>query len=393
MAFNEFGHIIASQENGPLLLLHDRDNDGVADSVRLYCDAIKSCQGILPLNGEVFVTGDGPQGHGLYRLSDKDRNGTLETVRRIVQFNGQPSEHGPHGITLGPDGMIYVIVGNHSQVQGKAGAGQTLVDSYEGDLVPRYEDPGGHAMGVKAPGGTVIRTTIDGSVVEKIAGGLRNAYDLVFNTEGSLFVHDSDMESDIDTAWYRPTGLYDITEAGEYGWRSGWAQWPEYYVDRLPMLLDTGRGSPTGAVCYDHFRFPVRYHNAVFLADWSEGRILAVRLKPNGAGYTAESEVFVKGQPLNVCDLDVGPDGALYFCTGGRGTGGGVYRIQWTGAVPDRIGNLGTGVARAIRQPQISSAWGRQEVAAVKNELGNQWAELVAGVAYSNDNPSHYRTR
>lgn len=393
MAFNEFGHIIASQENGPLLLLHDRDNDGVADSSRVYCDAVKSCQGILPLNGEVFVTGDGPQGQGLYRLSDKDRNGTLETVRRIVQFEGPPSEHGPHGITLGPDGMIYVIVGNHSQVKGKVGPGQTLVDSYEGDLVPRYEDPGGHAMGVKAPGGTVIRTSIDGSVVERIAGGLRNAYDLVFNTEGGLFVHDSDMESDTDTAWYRPTGLYDITEAGEYGWRSGWAQWPEYYVDRLPMLLDTGRGSPTGGVCYDHFRFPVRYHNAIFLADWSEGRILAVRLKPNGAGYTAESEVFVKGQPLNVCDLDVGPDGALYFCTGGRGTGGGIYRIEWTGTVPDRIGNLGTGVARAIRQPQISSAWGRQEVAAVKNGLGNQWAELVAGVAYSNDNPSHYRTR
>jgi len=393
MAFNEFGHIIASQENGPLYLLHDHDQDGIADSVRVYCDAVKSCQGILPLNGEVFVTGIGPDGMGLYRLTDKDRNGTLETILKIVSFKGQPGEHGPHGITLGPDGMIYVVVGNHMQVTGTAGPGETLVDYYEGDLVPRYEDPGGHARGIKAPGGTIIRTTVDGKTVEKVAGGLRNAYDLVVHPDGGIFVHDSDMESDKDTVWYRPTGVYDITEAGEYGWRSGWAQWPEYYPDRLPMMIDTGRGSPTGGVCYEHFRFPVRYHNAMFLADWSEGRILAVRAKPRGGGYVADSEVFVKGQPLNITDLDVAPDGSLYFCTGGRGTAGGIYRIQWTGQTPDRMSNLGTGVAKAIRQPQLGSAWGRQEIAAIKKELGTQWAELVAGVAFSNDNPSHYRTR
>ncbi len=393
MAFNEFGHIIASQENGPLLLLHDRDNDGIPDSVRVYCDEVKSCQGILALNGEVFVTGIGPQGMGLYRLSDTDRNGSLETIQKIVNFKGQPGEHGPHGITLGPDGMIYVVVGNHTQATGTVGPGETLVDSYEGDLVPRYEDPGGHARGIKAPGGTVIRTTIDGALVEKVAGGLRNAYDLVMHPDGGMFVHDSDMESDTNTAWYRPTGLYDITEAGEYGWRSGWAQWPEYYLDRLPMLLDTGRGSPTGGVCYEHFQFPVRYHNTMFLADWSEGRILAVRVKSHGGGYVADSEVFVKGQPLNITDLDVAPDGSLYFCTGGRGTGGGIYRIAYNGQTPERMSNLGSGVAKAIRQPQISSAWGRQEIAAIKKELGTQWAELVAGVAYSNDNPSHYRTR
>lgn len=393
LAFNEFGHVIVSQENGPLLLLFDRDGDGIADSTRVYCDQVQSVQGILPLNGEVFVTGSGPAGLGLYRLTDKDRNGTLETVQKIVDFKGQAGEHGPHGLTLGPDGMIYVVVGNYSQVAGKVGPGQTLVDSYEGDLVDRYEYPGGPDRGVKAPGGTVIRTTTDGKVVERVAGGLCNAYDLVFHPDGGLFVHDSDIESEADTVWYRPTGVYEITEAGEYGWRSGWAKWPEYYPDRLPLTLDTGRGSPSGGVVYEHFRFPVRYHNAMFLADWSEGRILAVRTKPRGAGYVLDSEVFVQGQPLNITDIDVAPDGSMYFCTGGRNTAGGVYRIAWNGTTPEKMTNLGSGIARAVRQPQLGSAWGRQEVAAVKKELGEQWAELVAGVAYSNDNPSHYRTR
>jgi len=393
MTFNEFGHLVVSRENGPLLLISDKDQDGIPEHVTEYCNQVSNCHGILALNGEVFVTGDGPEGTALYRLSDADRNGHLEGVKAIVKFDHPSGEHGPHGLRLGPDGMIYVTVGNHAKALGEKGDGETLRVSYEGDLLPRYEDPNGHGMGVKAPGGTIIRTDINGSTVETVAGGLRNAYDLVFHPEGSLFVHDSDMESDLQTTWYRPTTLFDVPEGGELGWRAGWAKWPEYYMDRLPNLLDTGRGSPTGATCYEHHMFPARYHQSLFLADWSEGRILNVRLKPRQAGYVAESEVFLKGQPLNVSDLEVGPDGSIYFCTGGRGTSGSIYRVVYKGEVPDRMKQLGTGISAAIRQPQMESAWARQSVAAVRQELGDRWGQLVAGVALSNDNPPHYRTR
>ncbi len=162
----------------------------------------------------------------------------------------------------------------------------------------------------------IIRTDLKGDVVQLVAGGLRNVYDLAFSPEGELFIHDSDMESDIGTTWYRPTRLCHVLPGGEYGWRSGWANWPEYYVDLLPAIADTGRSSPTGAVFYNHVMFPEPYRNALFLGDWSEGRILVAHLKPNGASYTANVETFLSGQPLNVTDLDVGPDGWLYFVTG-----------------------------------------------------------------------------
>lgn len=393
LTVNEFGHIIASRSDGPLLLIYDSNKDGVHDKVRVYCDKVKSCQGLLALNGDVYATGDGPDGAALYRLSDRDRDGRLEEVKTLLKFKGGVSEHGAHGITLGPDGLLYVMLGNHTRPERDYGPRSPHRNFYEGDLIRRYEDPGGHAVGVKAPGGVILRTDINGRSVQCVAGGLRNAYDLAFDENGELYTFDSDMESDLGSPWYRPTNIYQVLPGGEYGWRSGWAKWPDYFVDSLPAIGDAGRGSPTGVTVYNHVKFPARYHGALFLADWSEGRILAVRLKADGAARAADTEVFLQGQPLNVTDLEVGPDGALYFVTGGRGTSGGVYRISWKGRIPPELTNYGSGIAAAIRQPQLNSAWSRQRIAALKRDIGQQWAGLLENVARSTENPSHYRTR
>jgi len=392
MAFNEFGHVVASQEGGPLLLIYDSDKDGLVDKSRVYCEEVENIQGILPLNGDVFVTGDGPEGSGIYRLVDRDRNGAMEDVRKIVGFKGTPGEHAAHALVLGPDGLIYCVLGNHVGLDKPYADSSTLKAFYEGDInLPRYEDPGGHANGVKAPGGVVIRMDVDGSKVELVAGGLRNAYDIAFNSRGNLYVHDSDMESDIGAVWYSPTSLLQVTEGAEFGWRSGWARWPNYYLDRVPSLLETGRGSPTGSTVYDHVMFPQRYHGNLFLADWSEGRILSVKL--NDDGTAAQQEVFLQGQPLNVTDLAIAPDGSLYFCTGGRGTKGGIYRVKWQGEVPAAIRDLGEGISQAIKQPQLDSAWSRQAIAMLKKELGASWSEMLMGVAFSDENPAKYRVR
>ena len=382
--FNEFGEILASREGTGIMLIRDTDHHGKPDKAELFSDKVMNAQGLLSLNGQVYAVGKGPDGLGLYRLTDEDGDRHADKCETLLKFTGDAAEHGPHAVILGPDGLLYVVIGNHSQVDKQPEASSPLNHVYEGDLItPKYEDPNGHAVGIKAPCGTIIRTDVNGSFVEQFAGGLRNCYDIAFNRAGELFTWDSDMEWDEGLPWYRPTRALHVTPGGEFGSRSGWSVWPNYFFDSLPALLDTGRGSPTGMAVYNHLMFPRRYHDALFMGDWSRGRILAVYLKPQGGTYSTEVETFAAGKPLNVTGLKVGPDGALYFCTGGRGTEGGIYRIVWRGRVPPEATDLGEGIQQAIRQPQLDSAFARQKIAQVKLLLGAAWDTQLPAIADS----------
>ena len=382
MTFDGQGNILASQEGGYLLKVTDTDNNGTPDTVNVFSNQIKNTQGLLSLGTRVFAVGDGPEGSALYRLRDANRDGVAEEIKAIVPFKGSKGEHGPHAVRLGPDGLLYVVVGNHARAGIQPAAGSPYRNAYEGDLVrPRHEDPRGHAVGLPAPGGTVFRTDTNGSFVELVAGGLRNSYDIAFNADGELFAYDADMEWDAGAPWYRPTRINHISPGAEFGWRSGWAKWPDYYVDSLPATLRIGPGSPTGIECYEHTVFPKEFRGALFGCDWATGRIHCVKLERSGASYNAESHAFLEGRPLNATDIAVGPDGALYFSTGGRGTDGGIYRVRWTGEAPEDFTRSKQGIELALIQPQLEADWARAEIAKIKQQLGSSWDQEVEKVA------------
>jgi putative heme-binding domain-containing protein len=392
LAFNERGDLLVSREDGGILTIRGNSESGLSDEVSTFCDKVKTCQGLLPLNGMVFVVGDGPDGSALYRLTDSTTSGKADKIDTLMKFHGPMQEHGPHAVTLGPEGLLYVAMGNHTRPLMKLEPTSPYHHSYEGDVVhPRYEDPGGHGNNLKAPGGLVVRTDTEGSFCELYAGGFRNHYDLAFNADGDLFTFDSDMEWDAGLPWYRPCRVLHVIPGGEYGWRSGWAKWPEYYPDSLGSVCETGRGSPAGMCFYEHNRLPEKYRGAMLAADWTLGRIWAVFPKAAGGSFQAESEALVQGQPLNATGVCVGPDGWVYFATGGRGTEGGVYRLVYDPPVDPEPKS--TGLMAAIKQPQPTSAWGRDRIARARLKLGREWTDQIVRFIDDTTNPGDERAR
>jgi putative heme-binding domain-containing protein len=396
MSFSETGDIIASREQGPLLVIRDKDHDGKFESIDTFCDKVTNCQGILPLGEHVFAIGNGPSGTAFYRLSDADGDGKVERVETLFKFKGGMGEHGPHSPILGPDGLIYIMIGNHAFVEPAIAPTSPHHHYYDAELLtPKYEDANGHAAGIKAPGGSVVRTDTNGSFLELFVGGFRNAYDHAFNRDGELFTFDSDMEWDIALPWYRPTRVNHLTAGAEFGWRSGWSTWPAYFVDSLPETIDIGRGSPTGIEFYNHDRFGRKYQGALFMCDWSQGRILAVTMEREAGTYKAQSEIFLEGRPLNCADIGVGPDGWLYFCVGGRNTAGSIFRVISQEGAKRLIASAGGrgGVAKAIEQPQLSSPWARRAIRDAKKEAGGQWGPGLVAVAVNTQSPVENRVR
>ncbi len=330
MTFDPKGRLIVSPQQGKPF----RVTLGGEPRVERLDVPVGDAQGLLCAFDSLYVNGKGPDGVGLYRLRDTNGDDQYDDARLLKKWPGGMGEHGPHAVVKGPDDRIYVMIGNHVKVP-EGISEKSPHRNYQEDLItPRIWDPNGHAVGILAPGGYVVRTDADGREWELFCGGFRNAYDLAFNPDGELFTFDSDMEWDVGTPWYRPTRIFHCVSGGEYGWRSATGKWPPYYADGLPPAVDVGLSSPTGVAFGTGAKFPPKYRRSLYACDWAYGRILAVHLTPKGATYTGTFELFVTGKPLNVADLEIGPDGAMYFVCGGRDQPSRLYRVSYAG--PER---------------------------------------------------------
>ena len=219
--------------------------------------------------------------------------------------------------------------------------------------------------------GTVHRVNRATNTFSIQAGALRNAYDYAFNLAGEMFTFDSDMEWDINMPWYRDVRTVHMIPGGDNGYRNGSGKFPPYYQDALPPVRDLGRGSPVGVEFYQAHAYPAAFRDVLLEADWSRGRLLYTALTPAGATYSARSDraELVHGEPLNITDVEVGPDGLIYFTTGGRLTEGGLFRIRYTGPAP----KAPTGILAVVRQPQPLSSWGWAALETAKQSMGESW--------------------
>ncbi|MEO6785109.1 MAG: hypothetical protein ABI318_03160, partial [Chthoniobacteraceae bacterium] len=312
---------------------------------------VGDCMGMLWAFDSLYVSGNGPQGRGIYRCTSSKHDDQLDTATLFKAIPGGAGEHGAHAIVLGPDKKsLYIVNGNSTPILDGLAPDSPYRNWGEDDLLPRLKDPVATFFDkIKAPYGCVYRTDADGTKWELFAGGLRNPYDLAFNPDGELFTYDADMEWDRGLPWYRPTRILHLVPGGEYGFREGSAKWPAWYPDSLPAVCDIGLGCPTGLKFGTGAKgWPEKYRRALFLHDWTFGRILAVQLHERGASYTARNdlasttypkdaeanhdvEVFLSGKGMPVTDMEFLRDGSMVFTTGGRGTASGLYRVSYEG--------------------------------------------------------------
>ncbi len=318
LAFDPKGRLtIGREDKGLLRYTFSQDRRKIIRSETIN-DTLKECRGLLYAHGALYANANNSK--ALYRLRDLDGDDQFEEVKSLYQSEGGVG-HGRNDLALGPDGKIYAIQGDSVRIPENI-ANRT--SPLRPGILP-YRPNEGH----------VVRMDKDGGNLEVFCGGLRNPYGIAFNREGESFTYDADAENDMGTPWYRPTQVKHLRSGADFGWRAVTGSWPPYYPDHpdnAQPSVHIGKGSPTSVKFGHDSNFPPAYRNALFILDWTYGRILAIHMMERGAGYFGVPEVFLQGSPLNLTDLGFGPDGALYFVTGGRRTKSALYRVRHVGS-------------------------------------------------------------
>jgi putative heme-binding domain-containing protein len=351
MTFDDKGRLIASDQYGALYrmvvpaigdtitkikveqLVIPTDKEAAADTSHKKI-SIGYAHGLLYAFNSLYVMinheSDSAfgKGSGLYRLQDTDGDDQFDKITLLKALDGE-GEHGPHSIVLSPDKKsLFVIAGNFTKIPEMQGY-RNFPDGKIDNLLPLIKDPNGHDNTVNWHGGWIANVDSTGTNWELYSSGFRNPFDLAFNDAGDMFTYDSDMEWDFGTPWYRPTRICQVTSGSEFGWRPGTNKWSPVFPDNLPAVLNIGQGSPTNVVSGINAHFPEKYRKSIFAFDWSFGIIYSIHLEPQGSSYKATGEEFVSGSPLPLTDGVVGPDGALYFLTGGRRLESDLYRVYY----------------------------------------------------------------
>jgi putative heme-binding domain-containing protein len=350
MTFDNKGRIIASDQYGNLYRVtvpavgFDTASEKVkveklpiklADDTSLAKIEIGFAHGLLYAFNSLYITvndeGENDsvtRRSGLYRLQDTNNDDVYDKLTLLKTLEGE-GEHGPHSPVLSPDKKsLYLIAGNFTKLPQMDNYRLPATWQYD-NLLPLLLDPNGFGNYTPVPGGWIAKTDSVGSHWDLISAGFRNPFDMAFNEDGELFTFDSDMEWDFGLPWYRPIRICNVTSGSEYGYRENNQKWSPSYPDNLPPVVNVGQGSPTNVMSGMDARFPEKYRRGLFAFDWSYGIIYHIGLEAQGSSYSAKVEEFISGSPLPLTDGAIGPDGAMYFLTGGRKIESDLYRIYY----------------------------------------------------------------
>jgi glucose/arabinose dehydrogenase len=235
-----------------------------------------------------------------------DDRGRLEEVRVIFRalpvYDGD--KHYGSRLSFGPDGMLYITLGERSDTPMRPQAQQ--LDSHMGKILRLRPDgsvPDDNPFADKAGARPEIWTL-----------GHRNVQAAAFDPEGRFWVVEHGT---------RGGDELNLVEKGKnYGWPVQ-AYGEEYSGEAIPGSATTGEGmeqpvyywdpviAPSGAQFYTGDAFPA-WRNSLFVGSMKDMKL--VRLTLDGDRVTGE-EHLLADRKQRVRDVRQGPDGALYVVT------------------------------------------------------------------------------
>ena len=168
-------------------LLEDKDGDGRFEASRVFADRLVFPMGLVWRKGTLFVA-DPPD---VVAFEDTDGDGRADRRRVILTGFGHTDNGSLHGLTFGPDGLLYLTMGSPDGYRLKSDDG-TFVEGRSGAL---------------------IRCHADGSGVEVVCRGFVNLVEVVFTGSGEIIGTDN---------WYQPPiggfrdALVHLVEGGLY---------------------------------------------------------------------------------------------------------------------------------------------------------------------------------
>ena len=229
------------------------------------------------------------------------------TEKFIMQI-GQPfSNHNGGHITFGPDGYLYVGLGDGGSGGDPRGHGQnlrTLLGTILRIDLSALDETGSYAVPPDNP-----FVGVEGARPEIWAYGLRNPWRFSFDREtGELWAGDVGQNKleEIDI----------VTKGGNYGWNimEGTSCFRDNSCDSdelVPPVAEYGRDggcSVTGGYVYRGSRIPSLVGAYVY-GDFCTGRIWALRY--DGSRVTEQAQIADTG--LQIASFAEGPDGEVYI--------------------------------------------------------------------------------
>ncbi len=313
-----------------VVLVLDTDGDGKADRTKTFAAGFNAIQG-LAWHGRDLWVANAPD---LTLVRDLDGDDEADEYVRVFTDLGN-LEHGLHGLNWAPDGKLYMSKGNSKgltqsgRIAPKAFRelwGVTAPAGSPDFPAPRTFKNGEYQKAYHDPEddwgreGGVLRCDDGGRNLEIVSRGMRNPWDINFDTGFNWLGTDNDQTTG-DRVFMPFFGAH-------FGWNHPWsAHWgPDAHPPSAPVSGPLFEGSGTGVIFGDSPQFPPTHRGVFFINDWLRKTTFVWRphwdgalLRPEGGNWAP----FVQGGKalFRPTDLEVGPDGALWILGWSAGYG------------------------------------------------------------------------